>query len=600
MSVIASDAAAKVTTEYIDATKILDSLSKKSELSDVSTSFSGTEVTSISMLLKSELQNYTQFSYIIAATEDGKIVSSSEENSPLIGQSISEIPNFQDVRNGKVIQSSAVLDIIKKDNNIGFWTMTPVYSAWDDKNAIGIIAAFYNIEHLRKLIEQISIDGHPQDKNRYIEPADLTFKPFLSKRPYLTNESKDVIHLLDPEVEKVLESEENILIGILQDFIASDDNKVAGYAKNLEKGFIAFCLVDKDIVFRQITSLRNFLIIFLALLSLVNFICVFPISKVFTQPLYTILGYVKIVSSGDLNIEIKDESNDEFGELSRAFNKMTHDLKAAMESVRSKARFEAELEATLAVQHALLKDIPFIPGLEIAAYYQAASQVGGDWYGFYADEAHNRIFFLVGDVTGHGIPSALITGVVCGAVYSGEKRASMLAGNTKYDAAKRLRDMATVLNDVILQTGRGDKMMTMVFLSLDLATGEMCYLNAGHNAGFWCQSEENAVRGLLIPGNRLGYCEEPTFGVKSFKLNPGDKVLLYTDGLIENKGPSGALIPEKKLRRMMQETGTATELKEKIVALTESEWQGQELADDVTVFCFKWDPVPELKQVYSV
>ena len=51
---------------------------------------------------------------------------------------------------------------------------------------------------------------------------------------------------------------------------------------------------------------------------------------------------------------------------------------------------------------------------------------------------------------------------------------------------------------------------------------------------------------------------------------------------------------------MLQETGTATELKEKIVELTELEWQGQELDDDVTVFCFKWDPVPELKQVYSV
>ena len=86
-----------------------------------------------------------------------------------------------------------------------------------------------------------------------------------------------------------------------------------------------------------------------------------------------------------------------------------------VEETRLSARMEAELQTARAVQHSLLPEkLPELPNLELAGYYQSASETGGDWYGV-NDAFENALYIMIGDVTGHGTPSALVTASVCAA-----------------------------------------------------------------------------------------------------------------------------------------------------------------------------------------
>ncbi|MEY2987948.1 MAG: putative rane protein [Pseudomonadota bacterium] len=247
-----------------------------------------------------------------------------------------------------------------------------------------------------------------------------------------------------------------------------------------------------------------------------------------------------------------------------------------------KAILEGELQAARAVQEQLLPLPQKIDGIDFVTFFQPADVAGGDWYGYIHHHEQRRVTFYIGDITGHGITSAVLTGVVCGAVYSAEMRSSQLKHVPP--PMEQLQLAAEALDNTLSQTaGRTGRLMSMCFLTIDLKTGDAWALNAGHTWPILVRTVNGAVRCEKVPGggSLLGSGTKK-YGVHEFSLMSGDTLLLYTDGLVENESKQGETMSFRKLRNLLSEPGSLSEQMRNLEHAIKHLWADQRLSDDVT------------------
>ncbi len=255
-----------------------------------------------------------------------------------------------------------------------------------------------------------------------------------------------------------------------------------------------------------------------------------------------------------------------------------------------KAILDAELQAAKAVQEALLPNLGTeIPGMAIAHWYQAASSAGGDWLSYFYNPILNRVFIFIGDVTGHGFPSALITGVACGAVFSSDFTLGKLNSHSYLSAAEHLKLIAQASNQAVMRTGnRTERLMTMCFISIDVLTGEGEYISAGHVPPILIQKNLTKTK-LTLQSSRLGYRADSEFKTKSFQLNPGDSLCIFTDGLTGNTGPNDAVLNIKQIRGILENNFEVDEALNEIVLAGMKIWQDTPFEDDVSLLIARWN-----------
>ena len=195
-------------------------------------------------------------------------------------------------------------------------------------------------------------------------------------------------------------------------------------------------------------------------------------------------------------------------------------------------------------------------------------------------------------MTGHGVPSSLITGVAFGAIFSIQRMFEKMRGtSTDTTIDEFIINMAQIVNEAILKAGgKSQRFMTMLFLCLDLKTGEVIYVNAGHNPIYLVQHIDKSVKIIPNPGNRLGYIDKLDVKIRKFRISPNDCVFLYTDGLIENTGPDTEkdIITSKNLKKLLEQDLNLLQMKERLIKEMQRVWKDQPLADDVTFMIFKW------------
>ncbi|WP_141734816.1 PP2C family protein-serine/threonine phosphatase [Oligoflexus tunisiensis] len=249
-----------------------------------------------------------------------------------------------------------------------------------------------------------------------------------------------------------------------------------------------------------------------------------------------------------------------------------------------KGRREAMHQAAQAVQEALLPEMSHLPGINVAAHYKAADATGGDWFGIYPTADAQRIFIFVGDVTGHGFSSALLTGVVSGAIKTLIKDPATSTG----DPGLILKDMARSINDLVYRTGsKASRSMTMTFACLDLSTHICHFLNGGHCPPYRLQAGK--VNPLVARGDILGFGEHFRGEPKKIELRPGDLLFFYTDGLLENEGPAGEHLKARDVWDCLKNSDQSVEdMVRSILARGQAVWKNHPAADDCTFFIVRY------------
>lgn len=240
-------------------------------------------------------------------------------------------------------------------------------------------------------------------------------------------------------------------------------------------------------------------------------------------------------------------------------------------------RLEQELETARRIQRSLLPQTPpTITGWDIAAYFQPAQHVSGDYYDFIPLE-ENRFGLLIADVTNKGVPAALF------GVYTN----SVIRTNaTLYD------DPAAVLtqtNQRILADQRSPLFLSALYAVLHSNNPQLSIASAGHDYPVWYQAERRLSVEVSPKGSILGAFNDIDVETQDIEMATGDLLIFYTDGITEARNPARAFFGAERLHAIAQShyERQAHEIAAATVQAVTDFAAGTSQADDITVMVIK-------------
>lgn len=247
-----------------------------------------------------------------------------------------------------------------------------------------------------------------------------------------------------------------------------------------------------------------------------------------------------------------------------------------------KERMARELEIASSIQASFFpQSRPEVEGWSFDFHNTPAKEVGGDYYDWF-DLGNGRLSFNIADVSGKGVPAALVMMMV----------RSSLRVEVKREDSPAAVSMAvnSQMADIIEQ----DRFVTFQYGCLDTVNGGFRFANAGHNYPVLYHAAENHVEEVELNGLMLGVLEEIEYDEVEVNLAPGDVLVLYTDGVTEAQSKEGKLFDEERLKETVQKAagGNATQVREAILDAVLNFAAGAPQYDDITLVVVKRESVP--------
>jgi sigma-B regulation protein RsbU (phosphoserine phosphatase) len=251
-----------------------------------------------------------------------------------------------------------------------------------------------------------------------------------------------------------------------------------------------------------------------------------------------------------------------------------------------KTQFDQESQDAHEVQQALLPECPpLLPGYDFWDFYEPAHSVGGDYFDYlpvlYPDDpdgsAPRRWWLVVGDVVGKGMPAALLM-----ARLSAEVRLFALTMSEPVRIVERLN------RDFCLRA-IGERFITFLLVLVDAELHRITVVSAGHNGPIIRRGDGTLETiGDNQAGPPLGVTEQAVYSTSSALLEPGDLVLLYTDGLVEAMDVTGQCFGGERLRRLLAAVPSgAANAGEALIRAIQHHAAGCAQSDDITLLCFE-------------
>ena len=256
-----------------------------------------------------------------------------------------------------------------------------------------------------------------------------------------------------------------------------------------------------------------------------------------------------------------------------------HQIKEIADPIAAqKAVMEHELTIAHNIQKALLpQSFPEHADIDLYATQTPARDVGGDLYDYFVHEG--CLVFCIGDVSGKGVPAALLMAVMKSMFRSEAHRADSAAG------------IVETMNRNLGEEYKGGDFVTMFVGILDLKTGFLDYCNAGHEAPLVAGRPLDVKRNLPV-----GALSDWNYEGQQTQLKSGDMLFLYTDGLSEAKNSTGELLGRKRVQQIVSEH--AIDTARQLVGVLEAEERyhagDAEQNDDITMLAIRWQPNPQL------
>lgn len=203
-------------------------------------------------------------------------------------------------------------------------------------------------------------------------------------------------------------------------------------------------------------------------------------------------------------------------------------------------RLDREIQLAREIQQTFLpENLPVLPGWEVDVRWSTARQVGGDFYDVF-DLPGNRVGLVIADVSDKGMPAAL---------YMTVTRTLIRASVEEIDSPARVLEH---VNDLLVMNSPNGLFVTTFYAVLSLETGKLVYANAGHNLPLRLCSANREIETLLRGGSALGAIGKITLEDHCTQMDPGDCLLLYTDGATESFSPEDELFGEERLQSILQ------------------------------------------------
>jgi len=231
----------------------------------------------------------------------------------------------------------------------------------------------------------------------------------------------------------------------------------------------------------------------------------------------------------------------DFKDLEITIEKGLKEIDLLYESIERKKTLDAmqvDLDTASRIQQKMLpRDFPAFPDrkeFNIYAEMHTAKEVGGDFYDFFMLDEH-RLGFVIGDVSGKGIPAS---------IYMAVSRTMLRAIASQVDDPA---DCLSTVNVMLIPESDITTFVTIFYGVLDTRTGEIKYSNGGHNLPYILRADGAVEEVENTAGLLLGKIEPMDFECKKIQLNPGDKIVLFTDGVTEAMNEKEEMYEEERL-----------------------------------------------------
>lgn len=265
-----------------------------------------------------------------------------------------------------------------------------------------------------------------------------------------------------------------------------------------------------------------------------------------TAPIHRLAKEVARIDGGNLDHPIQIHTGDEVEELGNAFNAMTAQLRQYMVNQEAVAAEKERIRTELTLASAIQADM--LPGsgcawcdreeFSLYASMTPAKEVGGDFYDFFlTDEDH--LVVLIADVSGKGVPASLFMVVA----------KTLLQG--RIEKSGKLAEAVSAVNERLCTVNKNGMFVTAWIGVLELSTGLLTYVNAGHNPPLLGRGKEKYKYLKERSGFVLAGMENMTYSQKILQLAGGDTLFLYTDGVTEANDENGSLYGESRLLELI-------------------------------------------------
>ena len=354
------------------------------------------------------------------------------------------------------------------------------------------------------------------------------------------------------------------------------------YAPVQATGWSVSVVCLHDDVFAGVDSLRNrvLTILMFGLLFLTGF-CYFTVRRL-TNPLARFAGSANEIAKGNFHAELpviksKDEMktlHDSFGTMQQSLVDYIDELK---KTTASKERIESELRIARSIQMSMVPKIfpPFPEREDVDLYAKLipAKEVGGDLYDFFIED--NKLYFIVGDVSGKGVPASLVMAVTC-------RLFRTIAEHLHTPA-----EIVKALNDTLAENNDSNMFCTAFLGVLDLKTGNMQYCNAGHNAPIMLASSSEVKFMEVKPNLPLGLFGDFPYEGQECDITKETSLFLYTDGVTEAENTTKVLYSDERLLDLLdkQRKNMPQMIVDMVLDDVNKHVNGAEQSDDITIMC---------------
>ena len=399
--------------------------------------------------------------------------------------------------------------------------------------------------------------------------------------------SRDGQVKLSPQGAKLEKTQINLVLnstlpeGAMDAF--GESAQIISYADTGVQGMKVTAVVDRNEALAAVNVLLfQSLLFFIALIAVTVIIGVISAVKL-TSALRELYDATKLIAKGQFDIRVKRHSNDEVGGLAEGFNFMAGEVSRLMVETADKARMAGELETVRTVQETLFpKDQFKLDKLHVVGHFEPASECGGDWWNY--SKVGDKLYLWIGDATGHGAPSAMVTSAAKSAATIIEDLPEMTPGRA-----------LEIMNKAIHETSKGRILMTFFIACVDTKTGLLTYANASHEPPYLISGKkpgDKVSKKDLQPlvearGTRLGDKLGAKFNEVTIQLKEGDSILFYTDGIVDLKNKEGKVWGERGFVKSICESasnGATPDLKmAKLKSNISYYRQNTELVDDITL-----------------
>lgn len=335
-------------------------------------------------------------------------------------------------------------------------------------------------------------------------------------------------------------------------------------------------------IFAAVDGMRDTMIIISLIgLLLLASICYFTIRKL-TTPLTHFAESATEIAQGNFMAILPDiKSKDEMKTLHHSFGYMQKSLVAYIDELKrttaGKERIESELRIARNIQMGMVPKIfpPFPERNDVNLFAKLipAKEVGGDLYDFFIKE--NKLYFIIGDVSGKGVPASLVMAVTC-------RLFRTVASHLQTPA-----EIVTALNDALAESNESNMFCTFFIGILDLETGFLQYCNAGHNAPV-ILSPSGDIKFIDVERNLpLGLFEEFSYLGQECTIENGTTIFLYTDGVTEAENIEKALYSNERLLQQLSllQKNTPQTITDGILTDIKNYVAEAEQSDDITIMC---------------